>query len=64
MASSDETPQMPVGIHLVDGVPMSTDFHPLEHLQMIKSWSLNPQDVLVAGYPKSGKLYIILFYSS
>ena len=57
MASSDETSQMPVGIHLVDGVPMSTDFHPLEHLQMIKSWSLNPQDVLVAGYPKSGRFY-------
>ena len=51
------------GLYQVDGIPMPVNLHPPEHLEMLKSWLFNPQDVIVAGYPKSGRPAIILVFN-
>ena len=49
------------GKHFVDGVCLP-GFTSVEHLKELKKLSLDPSDILVTGYPRSGILIIYYYY--
>ena len=51
---TEDSPLCP-GKHYVNGVSLP-HFVSAEHVRMLKKFSLDPTDVIVAGYPRSGNI--------
>ena len=52
VSHTGDSPLCP-GKHYVDGVSLPR-FVSAEHVRMLKTFSLDPTDVIEAGYPRSG----------
>ena len=57
MSLSEDSPLNP-GKHYVDGACIAW-FVSKEHLKELKQFSLDPSDVIVTGYPRSGIHFVL-----